>query len=365
MDTERSAVVMAKAEPDIPYPPRPRDPGRPVVLAAFALSALAAAWFLVPRTTAFRTPAPLGKAGAVPYDIRRAEGTWYWVERPAKAKARLMAAKAGATPRTVAEEDAIDAFDVAGNTIAWTAKSGSAWVVRASDGQGAPRTLRSASTEAHGPCVDGSDIVWTERTAPAAPGLESLPTLGGSLQVVRCAATGGAPTVAATLPDAGRGVVVGRIGEAWWVAALRIDYPGSTVVWQVPVQGGAPKRMASVSGPNAPVRTASGDLLLLSPSRESTSPVSSRVMLRLGADGRIERLADWLPEGGAPYDGGASAFYVDRESPPVLWRPRGTDQLPEMVPAPSGHHAIAVGEGHLLLSGMGADDLELSEVAVP
>ncbi|MFM7323012.1 MAG: hypothetical protein ACKO5K_16050 [Armatimonadota bacterium] len=356
---------MAKALPDIPFPPRPRDPGRWFVVAAFVVSALAAAWLLVPRSATFRAPAPLGKAGAVPNDVRRSDGVWYWVERPPKGKARLMAARAGASPRALAEEDVVDGYDVAGGTVAWSGRSGKEWVVRVSAGGNAPRTLRSGPTEAHGPCVDGTDVVWMERTEAVASGLETLPTLGGVLKVMRCGIASGTPAVAAQVPDAGRGVVIGRSGDAWWVAAMRIDFPGSTVVWRVPAAGGAAQRVVSVSGPTAPVRASGGDLLLVSPSRESTSPVSSVVLVRLRADGTAQRLSDWLPEGGAAFDSGKGVFYSDRESPPRLWRPRGIDALPEPFDAPAGHHAIAASEGHLLLSGMGAEDLVLSEVPIP
>jgi len=362
---EPTAVVMAKASPDIAFPPRPGDPGRWLVVVAFVVSALVAAYLLVPRSATFRAPSPLGKAAAVPTDIRRSDGVWYWVERPPKGKARLIAARAGASPRTVAEEDVIDGYDVAGGTVAWSGRSGKDWVVRVAAGDGAPRTLRSNASEAHGPCIDGGDVVWTERTAPAAPGLESLPTLGGGLRVMRCGIVSGNQAVAAQVTEAGRGVVVGRSGDSWWVAAMRIDFPGSTVVWRVPVAGGAAQRVFSVSGPTAPVRAAGGDLLLLSPSRESTSPVSSVVLVRLREDGSSERLSDWLPEGGAAFDSGKGVFYSDRESPPRLWQPRGEAVLPEPFEAPAGHHAVAASEGHLLLVGMGADDLVIDEVPIP
>jgi hypothetical protein len=347
-------------------PPRRRDPGLPWVALAFAASAVACAWTLIPRTVTAGKPVPLGNAGSTPHDIRRVAGAWIWIERPDKKPARLMRTTAGESPTAVSEAEAIAAYDTDGKVLVWSQRTGKTWsVLRTPENGSEPQLLWSGAGEPGGLKIDNDTVVWTHRNDPKVPGADIFPALSGSVSVQACPLAGGAVRQVTELPEPGPAQVLGRDGDQYWVASMRQPAPGSTGLWKVPAQGGTAVRFHSAQGMHQPLQVADGTVWTTEPSRESAPPIASLVLVGFGKDGKRNPVADWLPASGRVYDAGNGVLFGDRENPSTLWRARGPELLPEALPVPDGTEALAAGEGFFMVRKWTGSGLELAEVRIP
>jgi hypothetical protein len=325
-----------------------RHAARRTVILIVVVLAAAAASLAVLRPFGVRSRA-LARAADPPAMASIHAGVWYWVERPDGPGATL--ARAGQSGReVVATADAIGSYDVDGPSAAWCARSGQGWSIQASPAAGAQsHELWSGATKPGGLRLLGERLYWAVTVPPTQPDAGPYPPLGPMLRVLSVPLAGGAPTVLSTIMDPGEASVLGRSGDSLYICAVRATVPEQTVVYRLPVGGGAARRVVGERGRQSALATRSGDLYWLAPSRESSR--SDLVCIRrLGKDDRIETLSDWVPSYGMLYETRRGVCCIDGSPSPAVWPVGENRALPRPLTMPDGCLPLAVGEGEALLT---------------
>lgn len=291
------------------------------------------------------TPAFLAAADYIPSDVSEHDGWWYWIERPLKARVKLLRAKPNST-ETLAEADEIPGYSAAGDVVVWSARNGSQWSVnRRSDGR--DETLWAGSDAVGAPRIAGQSILWAATTPGVLKENITLPALGPRTALM-VSGSGSGPRSVGNLLESGCDVVGAR-GDSAYVACHRYGAEIQTAGYEISLTSGGSRRVFGENGLSPVLLRSNGELMWTAPSRDSSIPAQVSSVQSLSPGKSIVTRADWLPSHGQLYESGDRVYCIAGPGMPRLWAFSTNDELPREIDTPPGYDVLGASDKSALL----------------
>jgi hypothetical protein len=293
-------------------------------------------------------------------------GDWWWIEK--KDGSRLVRAS-GTETHDAARAEEIDSFSVTGDNVVWASRNGKQWSISvATTGGGSARKIADCDQKPSGVFAAKDQICWSESVPPPFAGAETLPPLGATSRILSAPLSGGPPKTLCSVLEGEIRQVLGVHGDMVYFVAIRPGGLGSTAIYSAPVSGGAAGRVAAAAGKQTAVLTRDGILYWVTSSRETSSIGTACAAKRLGPNGKVEVLTDWLPYGGRLVETDRGVYYLDDTYESQAWRIGVDRDLPRPLRNPESTAVIGAGGSELLLKQIGIDKpttIPISRMALP
>lgn len=295
-------------------------------------------------------PAAQLRLANMPEQISQSAGEWGFVAPGGpNAPVLLQLWKPGGEPRTVRQAAAIGCWHGSADRVVWSERRGTAWAVCSSARSGGPVTdVAQLPEEPSGAYVDGSTAYWLAPQAPPSSTHAQLAPLMSCLGLY--CSKGPTPAVLlGSVPEMGKGRVLGVRDGKVVVVAWRVGPPGSLVAYEIPAAGGVARRVGSTSGAGDAILGADGVLYWVAQGRETSQDTSVVSLGSLDKDGRVTPLSDWLDGGGKLYNTRRGVLYLDAETEPGIWPLGREHETPHALAVSSGYRMLALGQEEALV----------------
>lgn len=314
---------------------------------AIAILILAVVGGALAASGTFRKPTPtfLADAGYSPSDLSEHDGWWYWIERAPKSREKLFRARPG-TKEPLAEADRIAGYDASGDTVVWSARSGTRWSVARSQA-GRDETLWAGTDVVGAPSLSGDAVLWAVTKPGTIKDNVTLPALGPRTELM-VSRPGAAPKSVCSLLEAGCDVA-GVHGDSAFAVCGRFHTTLQTACYEISLSTGAARRVFGEDGAAQVILLPSGDLAWTAPSRDSSMPLLVNSVQFLSNDKAPITLADWLPAEGQLFASGSRVDYVGGLGHVGLWTVTRNNDLPRQMDTPAGFDVAASGDQGILL----------------
>jgi hypothetical protein len=315
---------------------------------AIAILILAVVGGALAASGTFRKPTPtfLADAGYSPSDLSEHDGWWYWIERAPKTREKLFRARPG-TKEPLAEADRIAGYDASGDTVVWSARSGTRWSVARSQA-GRDETLWAGTDVVGAPSLSGDAVLWAVTKPGTIKDNVTLPALGPRTELM-VSRPGAAPKSVCSLLEAGCDVA-GVHGDSAYAVCARSGGEGQTAGYEISLSSGAARRVFGEGGIASAILLPGGELIWTAPSRDSSIPERVACVRSLSPGVASVTRADWLPSDGQLFVSGDRTYYVGGSGSLQLWSLTTNDALPRQLETPPDFNALAAGGGATLLS---------------
>jgi len=297
----------------------------------------------------------------MPQDVRQQAADWWWIERPQKAKARLVRVHGG-VKETVASADEIAGYDLDGESSAWTSRVAGHWSVQRRRGDRV-ETLWSGADRVGRPAFADASVIWAQTHEDSPPGAAPLPAIGPRTEVAMFA--DGAPIRrTGRLLEASGDIIGVRGGHAFVACSRAIGGPPSVVYDVSPVNGDA-RRLAAETDAVDAVLLSSGELVWTAPSRDSAQRGNVTCVRSIGSDGQVSTRSDWLPHGGRLNVSGDALYYSGGVGDGGAWSIGRNNQLPASIRPPQGFVVVGVGSKDMLLESLASSVTSMRLYTMP